>query len=200
MAERTPESALRQYKMVCDKLDAAKAEYDAKVAELVNVKTKIESWLLENVSDFETPEWLFEANPSLNWVIGVKSDGLAVKTHMHIDDGVLVAMKQAYEQSKKPLDECVDSIEKWGLEQLLARGSKGFKSSEGSAQLRTDTKYQIVDKKLFVQWAVQNQAEAELTITIRPNSRFMAKVVEDQQELPQGVSSFREQRCVYVKG
>lgn len=200
MTQRTPESALQQYKQIVERLDALQAEHKAKVVQLETTKTKIENWLTENVTDFETPEWLFEVNPSLNWQIGVKSDGLAVKTHMHIDDGVLVSMKQAYDQSKKPLDECVDSIEKWGLEQLLARGSKGFKSTEGSAQLRTDTKYQIVDKKLFVDWAVENQAEAELTITLRPNSKFMSKVVEDSGELPQGVSSFREQKCVFVKG
>lgn len=200
MTTRTPESALSQYKQIINKLTELEAEHVAKTAQLLATKTKIESWLTENVTDFETPEWLFEVNPSLNWQIGVKSDGLAVKTHMHIDDGVLVAMKQAYDQSKKPLEDCVESIEKWGLEQLLARGSKGFKSTEGSAQLRTDTKYQIVDKKLFVDWAVKNQAEAELTITLRANSKFMSKVVEDSGELPQGVSSFREQKCVFVKG
>lgn len=200
MTTRTPESALSQYKQIINKLTELEAEHVAKTAQLLATKTKIENWLTENVTDFETPEWLFDVNPSLNWQIGVKSDGLAVRTHMHIDDGVLVAMKQAYDQSKKPLEDCVESIEKWGLEQLLARGSKGFKSSEGSAQLRTDTKYSIADKKLFVQWAVQNQAEAELTITLRANSKFMSKVVEDSGELPQGVSSFREQRCIFVKG
>lgn len=200
MAERTPESALRQYKMVCDKLDAAKAEYDAKVAELVNVKTKIESWLLENVSDFETPEWLFEANPSLNWQIGQKTDENAIRTHMKIDDGLLVELKNQYDETKKMYDSCLDSIEKWGLEQMLKRGSKGFKSDDGTAHLRVDTKYQISDKVLLIQDALKNGYGSELTITMRPNSKFAGKYVEDNGELMPGVSSFREQKCIIGKG
>ena len=200
MSNRTPESALKQYKLVCDKLDAAKAEYTAKIAEMVNVKAKIRQYLIESGHEGEIPEWLIESDPALAWVVSEKSDGLAVRLHMLMDDDLIPQAENEYKQSIAPMKEAIDAIEKWGLEQLLARGSKGFKSTEGSAQLRTDTKYQIVDKKLFVDWSVKNQAEAELTITLRPNSKFMASVVETQKELPQGVSSFREQKCVFVKG
>lgn len=200
MSNRTPESALKQYKIVCDKLDAAKAEYTAKIAEMVNVKAKIRQYLIESGHEGDVHEWLIEADPALAWVVSEKSDGLAVRLHMLMDDDLIPQAENEYKQSVAPMKEAIDSIEKWGLEQLLARGSKGFKSTEGSAQLRTDVKYQIVDKRLFVDWSVKNQAEAELTITLRPNSRFMAKVIEDQGETPAGVSSFREQKCVFVKG
>lgn len=200
MSNRTPESALKQYKLVCDKLDAAKAEHTAKIAEMVNVKAKIRQYLIESGHEGDVHEWLIESDPALAWVVSEKSDGLAVRLHMLMDDDLIPQAENEYKQSVAPMKEAIDSIEKWGLEQLLARGSKGFKSTEGSAQLRTDTKYQIVDKKLFVDWAVKNQAEAELTITLRANSKFMSKVVEDSGELPQGVSSFREQKCVFVKG
>lgn len=200
MSNRTPESALKQYKIVCDKLDAAKAEHTAKIAEMVNVKAKIRQYLIESGHEGDVHEWLIESDPALAWVVSEKSDGLAVRLHMLMDDDLIPQAENEYKQSVAPMKEAIDSIEKWGLEQLLARGSKGFKSTEGSAQLRTDVKYQIVDKRLFVDWSVKNQAEAELTITLRPNSRFMAKVIEDQGETPAGVSSFREQKCVFVKG
>lgn len=200
MTTRTPESALKQYRLVTDKLTELEAKHKAETAQLEATKAKIRSYLMESGHEGEVHEWLVDADPALAWVVSEKSDGLAVRLHMLMDDDLIPRAENEYKQSVAPMKEAIDSIEKWGLEQLLARGSKGFKSTEGSAQLRTDTKYQIVDKKLFVDWAVQNQAEAELTITLRPNSKFMAKVVEDQSELPQGVSSFREQKCVFVKG
>ena len=69
MAQRTLESALAQYKMVCDRLDAVNAEHAAKVVELNNVKTKIRSWLMENIKDAEVPSWVFDVDPVLNWNI-----------------------------------------------------------------------------------------------------------------------------------
>lgn len=200
MTTRTPESALKQYRLVTEKLTELEAKHKAETAQLEATKAKIRSYLMESGHEGEVHEWLVEADPALAWVVSEKSDGLAVRLHMLMDDELIPKAENEYKQSVAQMKEAIDNIEKWGLEQLLARGSKGFKSTEGSAQLRTDTKYQIVDKKLFVDWAVKNQAEAELTITLRPNSRFMAKVVEDQSELPQGVSSFREQKCVFVKG
>lgn len=200
MTQRTPETALKQYRLICDKLTELEAEHRAKTAQLDATRAKIRSYLTESGYQGEVLEWLIEADPALAWTVSEKSDGLAVRLHMLMDDDLIPRAENDYKQSVAPMKEAIDAIEKWGLEQLLTRGSKGFKSSEGSAQLRTDTKYQIADKKLFVSWAVQNEAEAELTITLRPNSKFMAKVVEDQQELPQGVSSFREQKCVFVKG
>ena len=86
------------------------------------------------------------------------------------------------------------------MEQLLARGSKGFKSTEGSAQLRTDTKYKIEDKKLLVEDSLKNGYASELTVTLRPNSKFAQQFVENSGYLMPGVSSFREQKCVFVKG
>ena len=200
MTAKTPESALRQYKLVCDKLDAAKAEYDAKVAELVNVKAKIRSYLMESGHEGDVLEWLIDADPALAWVVSEKSDGLAVRLHMLMDDELLPALKNDYEQAKKQLEEGTDAIEKWGLEQLLARGSKGFKSAEGSAQLRTDTKYKIEDKKLLVEDSLKNGYASELTVTLRPNSKFAQQFVENSGYLMPGVSSFREQKCVFVKG
>lgn len=200
MSNRTPESALKQYKLVCDKLDAAKAEHTAKIAEMVNVKAKIRQYLIESGHEGDVHEWLIESDPALAWVVSEKSDGLAVRLHMLMDDDLIPQAENEYKQSVAPMKEAIDSIEKWGLEQLLARGSKGFKSTEGSAQLRTDTKYQIVDKILLINDAIKNGYGSELTITMRPNSKFAGKYIEDTGELMPGVSSFREQKCVFVKG
>lgn len=200
MTQRTPETALKQYRLICDKLTELEAEHKAKTAQLEATRTKIRSYLTESGYEGEVLEWLVEADPALAWTVSEKSDGLAVRLHMLMDDDLIPRAENDYKQSVAPMKEAIGAIEKWGLEQLLARGSKGFKSSEGSAQLRTDTKYSISDKVLLIQDAIKNGYGSELTITMRPNSKFAAKYVEDNSELMPGVSSFREQRCIFVKG
>ena len=200
MTTRTLQSALAQYRLVTDKLEALEAEHKAKTAQLEATKTKIRSWLSECGQEGETHEWLVEADPALAWVVSEKSDGLAMRLHMLMDDSILVELKRVYEGHKKPVEDAVEAIENWALKQLLDRGAKNFSAEGGTASLRTDVKYQIADKREFVKWAVKNQAESELTITLRPNSKFMASVVENQSELPPGVSSFKEQKCTFTKG
>lgn len=196
---KTIPEVLGQYKTLLTKLDKLEEEHKAKVNELTSIRTKMEAWLGANATDIDPPEWLIEQAPITAWKIGKKADGLAVQLHMLVDDGILPEYENALKAKCKPLKDLLEEIEVWSLAQLLERKSKNFSSDMGTASLRTDTKYQIVDKKLFVDWAKENQAESELTITLRPNSKFMAKVVEDAGELPQGVSSFREQKCVFTK-
>lgn len=199
MTTRTLQSALAQYRLVADKLAELQAKHTAELSQLEATKTKIRSWLMECNQEGETHEWLVEADPALAWVVSEKSDGLAMRLHMLMDDVKIPEVELGTKNSIKPMKDAVESIENWALKQLLDRGAKNFSADGGTASLRTDVKYQIADKKLFVDWAVKNQAESELTITIRPNSKFMASVVENQSELPQGVSSFKEQKCVFTK-
>ena len=199
MTECTLESALRQYQTVINKITEIEARHKAELATLEATKTKIRQWMSECGQELEAPEWLIKQDPAMAWTVGVKSDGLAVRLHMLMDDDKLVELKRDYEQSKKVMDDATEAIENWALKQLLDRGAKNFSADGGTASLRTDTKYSIADKKEFVKWAVANQAESELTITLRPNSKFMASVVENQSELPPGVSSFKEQKCTFTK-
>jgi len=200
MTTRTPESALKQYRLVTEKLTELETKHKAETAQLEATKAKIRSYLMESGYEGEILEWLIEADPALAWVVSEKSDGLAVRLHMLMDDDLIPQAENEYKQSVAPMKEAIDSIEKWGLEQLLARGSKGFKSTEGSAQLRTDTKYKIEDKKLLVEDSIKNGYASELTVTLRPNSKFAQQFVENSGYLMPGVSSFREQKCVFVKG
>ena len=200
MAERTLDSALKQYRLVVDKLAELEAKHKAETVALQATKTKIRQWMSENIKDEETPAWLFELDPVLNWNICKRTDDVAVSSHMKIDDGILVDIKHKYDDNKKELEDCLESIENWGLQQMLARGSKGFKSDNGSAQLRNEIKYKVEDKVLLCKWALQNDAASELSISMRPNSKFAARVVDETGELMPGVSSYREQKCVYVKG
>ena len=200
MTTRTLDSALKQYRLVCDKLEALEAEHKAKTAQIEAAKAKIRSWLSECGQEGETHEWLVECDPALAWVVSEKSDGLAMRLHMLMDDVKIPEAELSTKNSIKPMKDAVESIENWALKQLLDRGAKNFSADGGTASLRTDTKYSIADKKEFVKWAVANQAESELTITLRPNSKFMASVVENQSELPPGVSSFKEQKCTFTKG
>lgn len=199
MTTRTLQSALSQYRLVCDKLAELQAKHTAELAQLEATRAKIRSWLMECNQEGETHEWLVEADTALAWVVSEKSDGLAMRLHMLMDDVKIPEAELSTKNSIKPMKDAVEAIENWALKQLLDRGAKNFSADGGTASLRTDVKYQIADKKLFVDWAVQNQAESELTITLRPNSKFMASVVENQSELPPGVSSFKEQKCVFTK-
>lgn len=199
MTTRTLQSALAQYRLVADKLAELQAKHTAELSQLEATKTKIRSWLMECNQEGETHEWLVECDPALAWTVSEKSDGLAMRLHMLMDDVKIPEAELSTKNSIKPMKDAVESIENWALKQLLDRGAKNFSADGGTASLRTDVKYQIADKKLFVDWAVKNQAESELTITLRPNSKFMASVVENQGELPQGVSSFKEQRCTFTK-
>lgn len=199
MTERTLDSALKSYRLVTDKLTEIQAKHTAETAQLEATKTKIRSWLMECNQEGETHEWLVEADPALAWQVSEKSDGLAMRLHMLMDDVKIPEVELGTKNLIKPMKDAVEAIENWALKQLLDRGAKNFSADGGTASLRTDVKYQIADKKLFVDWAVKNQAESELTITLRPNSKFMASVVETQSELPQGVSSFKEQKCVFTK-
>lgn len=199
MTERTLESALRQYQTVINKITEIEARHKAELATLEATKTKIRQWMSECGQELEAPEWLIKQDPAMAWTVGVKSDGLAMRLHMLMDDVKIPEAELSTKNSIKPMKDAVEAIENWALKQLLDRGAKNFSADGGTASLRTDVKYQIADKKLFVDWAVKNQAESELTITLRPNSKFMASVVETQSELPQGVSSFKEQKCVFTK-
>lgn len=196
---KTIAQVFNDYQVCLTAIDQLEAIHATNAAKLTTMRSKIESWLMGNGKDLDVPVFVIESNPSLAWAIGKKTEGFAVTMHMRVDDEVLPSMKQAYEATTKPLEDLKKEIEQWGLQQMLERKIKNFSSDEGTASLRTDVKYQIADKGLFVAWAVKNKAESELTITLRPNSKFMGQVVEDAGELPSGVSSFREQKCVFIR-
>lgn len=199
MTTRTLQSALAQYRLVADKLAELQAKHTAELSQLEATKTKIRSWLMECNQEGETHEWLVEADPALAWVVSEKSDGLATELHMRIDDRVIPELERQSDEKVKPLKVCLESIENWALQTLLARGAKNFSTDLGTASLREDTKYSIPDKKLFIGWCVQNNAESEVTVTLRPNSKFMKSVLEANLELPPGVDQRRTNRVVFTK-
>lgn len=198
---KTVTQALSDYQACIAGLDKLEANHATAVAKLATVKSKIETWLSENATNLEeVPQSVVESNPTLAWAIGQKNDASAIKMHMLVDDVLLSKMESEYEESVKPLKVLKEDIEKWGLTQLLERRSKNFKSAEGTGSLRTDVKYQVADKRLMVDWLAKNNAEGEVSITIRPNSKFFASLVESTGELPAGLSTFREQKCVFIRG
>lgn len=199
MTQRTPETALKQYRLICDKLTELEAEHRAKTAQLEATRAKIESWLKESVQDFETPEWLFDVNPSLNWTIGVKSDGLATKTHMTIDDQIIPELERKTAEVVKPLKQTLEDIEAWALAELLKRGAKNFSTDLGMASLREDKKFSVADKVLFVEAMREKGALSELTVTVRPNSKAMAAILDADGEYPAGLQVNRVNRVVFVK-
>ena len=199
MSNRTPESALKQYKLVCDKLDAAKAEYTAKIAEMVNVKAKIRQYLIESGHEGDVHEWLIESDPALAWVVSEKSDGLATQLHMKIDDQVIPEIERQKDEVVKPLKQTLEDIESWALAELLKRGAKNFSTDLGTASLREDKKFSVADKVLFVESMREKGALSELTVTVRPNSKAMAAILEQDGEYPAGLQVSRVNKVVFVK-
>lgn len=199
MTTRTLQSALAQYRLVCDKIEALEAEHKAKTAQIEATRSKIRSWLMECNQEGEAHEWLIEADPALAWVVSEKSDGLAMRLHMLMDDVKIPEAELGTKNSIKPMKDAVESIENWALKQLLDRGAKNFSADGGTASLRTDVKYQIADKKLLVEDSIKNGYASELTITLRPNSKFAQQFVENSGYLMPGVSSFKEQKCIFTK-
>lgn len=199
MTTRTLQSALSQYRLVCDKLAELQAKHTAELAQLEATRAKIRSWLMECNQEGETHEWLVEADPALAWVVSEKSDGLAMRLHMLMDDVKIPEVELGTKNSIKPMKDAVESIENWALKQLLDRGAKNFSADGGTASLRTDVKYQIADKKLLVEDSIKNGYASELTITLRPNSKFAQQFVENSGYLMPGVSSFKEQKCIFTK-
>jgi hypothetical protein len=199
MTTRTLQSALAQYRLVVDKLAELQARHVAELAQLEATRTKIRSWLMECGCEGETHEWLVECDPALAWQVSEKSDGLAMRLHMLMDDVKIPEVELGTKDSIKPMKDAVESIENWALKQLLDRGAKNFSADGGTASLRTDVKYQIADKKLLVEDSIKNGYASELTITLRPNSKFAQQFVENSGYLMPGVSSFKEQKCIFTK-
>lgn len=199
MTTRTLQSALSQYRLVCDKLAELQAKHKAELAQLEATRSKIRSWLSECGQEGETHEWLVECDPALAWVVSEKSDGLAMRLHMLMDDVKIPEVELGTKNLIKPMKDAVESIENWALKQLLDRGAKNFSADGGTASLRTDVKYQIADKKLLVEDSIKNGYASELTITLRPNSKFAQQFVENSGYLMPGVSSFKEQKCIFTK-
>jgi len=199
MTERTLDSALKQYRLVCDKLEALEAEHKAKTAQLEATKSKIRSWLSECGEEVEAPEWLVEADPAMAWGLGKKSDGFATELHMRIDDRVIPELERQSDEKVKPLKACLESIENWALQTLLARGAKNFSTDLGTASLREDKKFSIADKVLFVEAMREKGALTELTVSVRPNSKAMAAILESDGEYPAGLAVARVNKVVFTK-
>ena len=197
----TPEQALEKYQ----KLLYKEAEIHARVAsdleKLALARKKAEEYIASNCKDMNAPDWLFEENPALYWQVSKKSEGLAVKCHMEIDDVRIPQLEAETKGKVENLKTTIEEIEKWSLAQLLAGDMTSFKvSGLGSASIRKSIKYSVADKSLFVRQAVKEGFESELTVTLRPNSKFIASYVESKNELPSGVESFAEQKVVFTKG
>jgi hypothetical protein len=196
----TPEQALPKYKRLLEKQAELHAKIASDVEQLALARKKAEEWITENCKDMDAPDWLFEENPALYWQVSKKSDGVAARCHMRIDDEVIPAIENDAKAKIAPLKEILEEIEVWTLDELQKRGASNFKVADvATASLRTNVKYSVSDKVLFIRDAIKNGYEGELTVTVRPNSKLVASLVEQNGELPSGLSSHKELKAVYSK-
>ncbi len=193
---------LDNYIELVKKRKKLKEMYDKKDKELLEEKNSIERLLLSNEDiQIEVPEELYDDEPYLAWKLSDKTDGSAIKAYITIRDMLIPEKERQIKNDVDNLKASMAELENWALRELQERKASNFGvKGSGRAQLDTITRYNMADKSLFVKWAVENGAESELTVTVRPNSKFMSTIVEENGELPPGVSSFTEYKVKFVKG
>jgi hypothetical protein len=119
---------------------------------------------------------------------------------MQIDDVLLVELQKEVDAKIKVLKEQKELLESYALAVMTERKCSNFGvTGVGRVENRTSIKYNVADKVLFVGEAIKNGYVTELTISVRPNSKLLASIVEETGELPAGVSSFKENKAVFVK-
>src|SRR5512135_2357022 len=184
---------LDSYIELIKKRKKLKEMFDKKDAEFVQEKSEIERQLLTTEIEVEIPEELYDDEPYLAWKLDKKTDGSAIKAYITIRDILIPEQERQIKNNVDNLKASMGELENWALRELQERKASHFGvKGAGRAQLDTVTRYNMADKSLFVKWAVDNGAESELTVTVRPNSKFMTSVVEENGELPPGVSSYTE--------
>jgi hypothetical protein len=182
------------------KQKALKDTYTVEQAKWEVTKQKISAYLLEQTQPIHVPEEIKEMEPYIAWKVGEKDDESLIAAHMQIDDVIIPAMQKEIDSKIAKLKEQKEELEKYALAVMEQRKCSNFGvTGIGRVENRTSVKYSVADKKLFVDWAVKEHCEDELSISLRPNSKFMAAVVENSGELPAGVSAFRESKAVFVR-
>lgn len=196
------EKTIDNYIELIKKRKKLKEMFNKKDMELLKEKQEIERLLLSNEDNqLEIPEELYDDEPYLAWKLNAKTDGSAIKAYITIRDMLIPEKERQIKNDIDNLKASMAELENWALRELQERKASNFGvKGSGRAQLDTVTRYNMADKSLFVKWAVDNGAESELTVTVRPNSKFMSAVVEENGELPPGVSSFTEYKVKFVKG
>lgn len=197
----TPTAAISDLVKVLQKQKELEEKFKSDNAKWENTKTKIVKYLLEQSEAVEnTPQEITEQLPYLAWKIGEKTDNSLISAHMQIDDVLIPEYEKQNKDVVEQLKSQKEELEKYALALMTERKCSNFSvTGIGRVENRTSIKYNVADKKLFVDDAVKNGYVSELTITVRPNSKFMAGLVEETGELPAGVASFKEQKAVFVK-
>ena len=199
----TIEKALISYARILEAEDVLESEYSEKLLKMKKDKETIEKFLKngDEIDQSNIPQIIKEKSPYLVWSISPKTYELNVSTYMRIDRVIKPKIEDKAKEEVSILKEQCSELGNWALGELLKHNTKSFPiKGIGSVQKRTDIKYSVSDKSSVVHWAVDEGVESELSISFRPNSKFMQRVVEDTGELPPGVSSFKESKAVYVKG
>jgi len=192
---------LQAYVKVLTKEQELKVKQQEELEKLLDVKQTFENFLLKSAKELEElPEEIFKLSPYIAWKLTPKTDKSVIDTHMIIDDVILPGLKKEYEAVKEKFVSQKNELENWALAQLINRKASNFSvKGSGRSESRTDVKYSINNKTELVKWAIEEDVVDDLTITIRPNSTFMARVVEETGALPPAVSSFKEKKVVFVK-
>lgn len=194
------QQVLDAYVKMLNAEDELEKNYRLELETIRENKKKVEEFLLKRNDIEELPEEIFEKSPFLAWQVLPKTDESVIRAYMKIRDGVIPKVKNQAKEIIEPFEEQKSHLESWTLKTLNDRGSTNFSVKNlGRASTRTDHKYTIQNKKDFVNWAVQEGCEEELTITLRPNSKFVANIVDETGELPPAVSSFKEKKVVFTK-
>lgn len=196
------EAAITDYAKVLKKQQVLKDAYVVEASKLEHIKQKIETYLTDITEPIkDVPEIIKEQSPYFAWKVMTKTDETLISAHMQIDDVLLVEMQKEVDAKIKVLKEQKEALESYALAVMTERGCSNFGvTGIGRVENRTNTRYTVNDKKLFVADALKNGYADEITVSVRPNSKLLASIVEERSELPPGISSHKEHKAVFVKG
>lgn len=196
----TPQQALSDYEICLESLRIEEAAYKLKKDALAAKRMKIESYLLQQGSELETlPMIISEDRPFIAWCLKRRTDASAIEAHMQIDDVLVPQLAASIKDDTTQLKSGLEVIESWLLKRLNECGANNFSTDLGTASRTTVKRYSIADKKLFMKDALEHGYESEVTVSVRPNSKLMTQLVEENGELPAGVSMTQIYECRVTK-
>jgi hypothetical protein len=197
----TPKQALIDYEICLKSIRKAEDDYARIKTVLVSKRMKIESYLLQQGVEFEAlPLIVAEDRPFLNWNLKRKTDASAIETHMQIDDTMIPKLTASIKEEVDAQKAALEVIENWTLARLNECGVNNFSTDFGTASRMTVKRYSIADKKLFLKDALKHGYESDVTVSVRPNSKLMTTLVEENGELPAGVSMTQIYEARFTKG
>lgn len=201
MTKQTLKSAVSALTTVLKK----RSELEQSIADQLQDLKDTESRILEFINAWdgeklpEVPEIVAEKAPFVAFQATEKTIGRCIDAAMQIKHELIPSLENTVKPTVDSLKAQYELLEGYALQHLEAAGVSSTKSDAGRVESRVQTRYTVADKSLFIKAMQELGAESELTITVRPNSKALGKIVEETGEVPAGLSLSRSKIACFVK-